>query len=97
MEPDLNEIKRRLDEARGDLFRRYPLRSLGIFGSTARGDGAPDSDVDILVEFTEPVGFEVADLAMDLEELLGRKVDLVSRKAVRERMLPYVERDLVHV
>ncbi len=97
MQTDLQEIRCRLSSARADLFRRYPLRSLGIFGSFARGEARPGSDVDILAEFSAPVGFEVVDLAMELEALLGCHVDLVSRGAVKERLLPYVEKDLVHV
>jgi len=97
MQPDLQDIRRRLGTARTDLFRRYPIRHLGVFGSVVRGDARPDSDIDILVEFSEPVGFEIVDLALELEALLGRRVDLVTRKAVRERMRSYVEKDLVYV
>ncbi len=97
MSSDLQEIRRCLAGAREELFRRYPIRRLGVFGSFARGDAHPDSDIDILVEFSEPVGFEIVDLAMELEALLGHKVDLVSRQGVRDRLLPYVERDLVYV
>ncbi len=94
---NLPEIRRRLAEAHEDLFRRYPIRHLGLFGSVVRGDARPGSDIDILVEFSEPVGFEIVDLAMELEALLGHTVDLVSRNGVRDRLLPYVERDLVYV
>ncbi len=97
MSPNLSEIRRLLAEAHEDLFRRYPIRRLGIFGSVVRGDARPDSDIDMLVEFSEPVGFEIVDLAMELETLLGHKVDLVSRQGIRDRLLPYVEQDLVYV
>lgn len=97
MQPILADIRRRLSEHRSALLRRYPIRALGIFGSFARGDARPGSDIDILVEFTEPVGFEVADLAMELEALLEHEVDLVSRGAISDRLLPYVEKDLVNV
>ena len=97
MPPELHDIRQRLAQAREDLFRRYPIRQLGVFGSVVRGEARPDSDVDILVEFSEPVGFEIVDLSLELEALLGRPVDLVSRGAIRERMRPYVEKDLVYV
>ncbi|MEM1116861.1 MAG: nucleotidyltransferase domain-containing protein [Bacteroidota bacterium] len=97
MPPDLNVIRRRLADARADLARRYPLRRLGIFGSVARGEAGPDSDVDVLVEFSAPVGFEVVDLALDLEALLEHPVDLVTRGALGDRVAPYVEKDLVYV
>ena len=82
---------------KGDLARRYPIKSLAIFGSTARGDITPESDVDILVEFTEPLGLRFVDLAEELEELLGTQVDLVSRGAVKERHWNYISKDLVYV
>ena len=97
MPPDLQDVQRLLAEARADLFRRYPLRRLAVFGSVVRGDAGPESDIDVLAEFSEPVGFEIVDLAIELEALLGRRVDLVSQGAVRERMRPYVEKDLVYV
>ena len=97
MPPDLQSVRRILAEAREDLFRRYPLRHLAVFGSVVHGDAGPESDIDMLVAFSEPVGFEMVDLAMELEALLGHRVDLVSQGAVRERMRPYVEKDLVCV
>ena len=97
MQPSLQEVQRRLSMARDGLSRRYPIRRIGIFGSTARGEAGPESDVDVLVEFSEPVGFEVADLAEELEILLDCRVDLVTSGAVREAMRHYVERDLVYV
>ena len=97
--PDLDRdtLLRRLTEARTDLFGRYPLRRLALFGSVARGEAEPGSDIDVLVEFSRPVGFEVAELAMDLDRLLEGRVDLVSAKAIRSAMRPYVERDAIDV
>jgi len=97
MSIDLRDIQRRLAAVREDLFRRYPLRRLAIFGSVARGEDSTDSDIDIMVEFSEPVGFEIVDLAIELEDVLGHPVDLVSRKGIRDRLMPYVEKDLVDV
>ena len=58
----------------------------------------PDSDVDILVEFRGPATFDrYMDTKFYLEELLGRKVDLVTPKAIKPRMKPYIMQDLVHV
>lgn len=76
---------------RADLERRG-VKSLALFGSTARGEARPDSDVDLLVEFASPVGFfEFYDLQRYLESVLRTSVDLgtaVSMKPrVRERVL----------
>lgn len=97
MHPDRDAICRSLANAKDDLFQRYPIRRLGLFGSFARGDATPESDIDILVEFSYPVGLEIADLAFELESLLGHSVDLVSANAIREPLRPYVEKDIVYV
>ena len=63
------------------------VSSLALFGSVARGEAGPESDIDILVEFARPVGlFEFVRLQMRLEALLGRQVDLVTLDAVRQTM-----------
>ena len=73
------------------LKDRFGVKSLGLFGSIARGDASPRSDVDILVEFDAPSFDRYMDLKFYLEERLGRSVDLVLRgslkPALRERIL----------
>ena len=74
------------------------VKSLSIFGSVARGEELPGSDVDILVEFNGRATFDrYMDTKFYLEELLGCKVDLVTPKAIKPRMKPYIMRDLIHV
>jgi predicted nucleotidyltransferase len=74
------------------------VKSLSIFGSVARGEEHPDSDVDILVEFNGRATFDrYMDTKFYLEELLGCKVDLVTPKAIKPRMKPYIMQDLIHV
>ena len=65
----------------------FGVRSLAIFGSVARDEAGPDSDVDILVEFARPVGyFELFDLQQHLEQILGCKVDLFTVNSLREEI-----------
>jgi predicted nucleotidyltransferase len=69
-----------------DLCGRYRVRELAFFGSAARDEMRPDSDIDILVDFLPNSGIDLVDYAglmMDLSELLGRKVDLVSKKGLK--------------
>lgn len=74
------------------------VKSLSLFGSVARGEERPDSDVDILVEFRGTATFDrYMDTKFYLEELLECKVDLVTPKAIKPRMKPYIMQDLVHV
>ena len=67
-----------------ELRRDYAVAEIGIFGSFVRGDQREGSDVDLLVDFSRPVGF-VAFLRLEnrLREILGREVDLVTRKALK--------------
>ena len=86
-----------VDETRlADLCRRYQVRELSLFGSAARGEIRPDSDIDLLVDFlpSADVGLiEHAGLMLDLERLIGRKVDLVSRRGLKPRIRSAVLRD----
>jgi predicted nucleotidyltransferase len=69
-----------------ELCRRYHVRELSVFGSAARGQTRPDSDIDLLVDFLPQAQtglLDYAGLRLDLEDLLGRKVDLVSRNGLK--------------
>ena len=84
MTPD--HIVTRLAEGR-HLLEPFHVAAIFVFGSTARGEARPDSDIDLLVDFTEPISlFEFARLRRLLAELLGRDVDLVTRSALRPGM-----------
>ena len=76
-----------------EICERYGIRELAVFGSAARGDIRPDSDVDILVDF-EPgarIGLiKFASLSEELEGLVGRRVDLVPKTGLKPRVRPVV-------
>jgi len=79
-------------------LNKLGVKSLSLFGSVARGEERPDSDVDILVEFEGHATFDrFMDTKFYLEEILGCKVDLVTPQAIKPRMKPYIMQDLVHV
>jgi predicted nucleotidyltransferase len=93
--PRLEDIRSMLREKLPELEVRYGVRSLGIFGSYARGEAKSRSDLDVLVEFARtPTLFEFTELEEYLTTLLDVKVELVSRKALRgargERILEEV-------
>lgn len=73
------------------------VRSLALFGSVARDEAGPESDVDLLVELDAPTFAGYMDAKFYLEDLLGRKVDLVTADGLRPRVRPYVEKDLIRV
>lgn len=77
-----------------DRLSEFKVKSLSIFGSVARGEARPDSDVDFLVEFEGPATFsQYMGLKLLLEDLLGCPVDLVTRKGVRPELASYIERE----
>lgn len=89
------EILRKL---KPELRREYKVKALGIFGSVVRGEAAEGSDIDILVEFEEPIGFfKFLELEEYLGEKLGTRVDLVSRKALKPRIGRCILEELVRV
>ncbi|MDB5222551.1 MAG: polymerase subunit beta [Chitinophagaceae bacterium] len=93
----MNEIIKILKEHKRDLFNKYPIGSLALFGSYSRGDFQEGSDVDVLVEFTHPVGMEFIRLSHDLEDILNKEVDLVSKPAIKPKYLKFIEPDLLYV
>ncbi len=77
-----------------DLCRKNKVRELSLFGSRARGDNRPESDFDLLVEFLPDSGitlFEYSRMQIDLEEIIGVKVDLVTKKGLK----PYVKESVL--
>ena len=93
-------IEQLIEEAKPRLSA-YGVRSLGLFGSFERGEQTADSDIDILIEFTpEAHTFDnFMEISFLLEDLLGRKVDLVTREALSPHIGPHILREvkLVHV
>ncbi len=88
---------RLLREHRAEMDR-FGVKSLAVFGSVARDEARPDSDVDMLVEFEHGATFDrYFGLLEFLEQLLGRRVDLVTRGSLKRAVQPYVEADLLDV
>ena len=80
------------------LAERYGVTKLALFGSTARGAARPDSDVDVLVAFDGVANStRYFGVQFYLEDLLGCPVDLVTEKALRAELRPFIEREAVHV
>ncbi len=81
------EIKQVIKDHLAELHSNYAVSEIGIFGSYVRNEQTPQSDVDILVQFSKPVGF-VAFMQLEerLQELLGTKIDLVTRAALKPKI-----------
>lgn len=89
----LQDLKR----LKSSLAKRYPLKTMALFGSVSRSEHGKDSDVDILVEFDGKIGSRFIDLAEELESALGIKVDLVSRNGIKPKYYEAIRKDLIYV
>ena len=91
----INEIREVLRECLPEIREKYGVTSIGVFGSFARGDAGPESDIDIIVELGRPIGWELVDLSDYLESRLHHKVDLVIKRAlhplIRDAILAEVQ------
>jgi len=94
----LEEIKMILKKHKSVIEKRFKVKEIGIFGSYVRGEQKNISDIDILVEFYEPVGFfAFLDLEEYLTGLFNTKVDLVSKKALKPRIGKYILQEMISV
>ena len=91
------EVLAILSRQKPELARRFQVRRLALFGSYARGDQRPESDVDILVEVDPTIGLRFVSLADALEASLGLHADVVSRRAVAPRTWQVIEPELIDV
>lgn len=80
------------------LKERYNVKSLGIFGSIARNEANEESDIDIVVEFESPIGFlDFIRLEIFLTKILQRKVDLISKKAIKPILKESILKEVIYV
>lgn len=80
------ELERKLELLKPILYSTYYVEKIGVFGSFARGEQTKNSDVDILVSFYKPIGWAFFDLKEFLEKELDRKVDLVTKNAIKRQL-----------
>ena len=87
-----------LVQSKPTLAVRFGVTGIALFGSTARDTARPDSDIDVLVSFDGPATSQrYFGVLFFLEDLLGRPIDLVTDKALRAELRPFVEKEAVHV
>ena len=91
------EIIKKLKADKVNLSK-FNIKSLALFGSIARGEEASGSDIDVMVEFQGASTFDqYMSLRFYLEEVLGSRIDLLTRKGIRKEILPYVEKEAIYV
>ena len=91
-----SEILAYLRQSSERFSQLYGVRRIGIFGSVARGEGKEDSDLDVLVEMSEPTFDRYMDLKFELEDAFGASVDLVLSDTMKERLRPIIEQEVVY-
>ena len=94
---NLSAIEDQLRKVKPHLSAKYHVNTLGLFGSIVRDDFTSDSDIDIVVDFNQPIGIEFIDLADELEKLLHRKVDLVSKEGIKPKYFQLIQTEIRYV
>lgn len=98
MDVSLDSVKQIVKANQSDLARHYFVRRLGVFGSVVRGTQHAQSDIDMLVEFTQPVSmFQFLALEDKLTELLGKRIDLATPNALKSAVRDDVLGETVYV
>ena len=92
-------MKKELSETIAKCFRNKPVKKAFLFGSVSRNEEDEKSDVDILVEldYSEPIGLGFVRMKLELEEILKRKVDLISSNSVSKYIQPFIDLDKILV
>lgn len=95
---DLENIKQLLTSLKPEITNKYHVSSIGLFGSIVRDDFNPStSDIDIIVDFSKPIGIEFIDLADFIEQKLKKRIDLVSRKGIKQKHYHTFESEIIYV
>lgn len=94
---EFQNLKAVLEANKTRLMEQYHLNMIGIFGSYTRNEQKPESDIDVVVDFDESPGIRFIDLAGKLENLLGHKVDLVSRNGIKSKYWEVIRDDIIYV
>lgn len=90
-------MRNKLSNHKQKIFHDYPIKSMAIFGSYSREKQDDSSDLDILVEFSDKIGIRFVDLAEELENIVGFRVDLVSKNGIKEKYLKTIDTELIYV
>lgn len=94
---ELKSIQQILTRLKPELTERFFVSSIGLFGSIVRDDFSTHSDIDIVVDFSKPVGIEFIDLADYIETKLKRRVDLISKNGLKPKYFQQIESEIIYV
>jgi uncharacterized protein len=89
-----DEILSKLRELKPTLNKEFAVKEIGLFGSFSDGSYTSESDIDLLVEFEKPIGWKFFSLEIYLEKIFGRKIDLVTKNALKDRIKESILKDI---
>lgn len=92
----LQNILQTLRNHMPELQKKYPVGRVGVFGSYSRGEATEKSDIDIAVEITGPMGLSFVAMADEIENLFGKKTDVIPLRSIKPQYLQYVQKDIVY-
>jgi predicted nucleotidyltransferase len=92
-----NDILNKLSDLKPILHRDYSVKQIGLFGSFSDDSNTEESDIDLLVEFEKPIGWKYFSLEIYLENIFGRKIDLVTKNALKEQIRDRILNEVKYV
>ena len=92
----LQNILQTLRNHMPELQKKYPVGRVGVFGSYSRGEATEKSDIDIAVEITGPMGLSFVAMADEIENLFGKKTDVIPLRSIKAQYLQYIQKDIVY-
>jgi len=92
------DVLKKLQEIKPELKEKYAVSELGLFGSYSRGDYDQNSDIDILVEYSEVLSlFTIIDIIEYLQKIFNKKVDLVNKKNIKELIKDRILNEAIYI
>lgn len=93
--PQLHSVLATLRALKGKLRQEWGVTEIAVFGSVARGEATEASDIDLMIDYEDAAGWHVLTVGDYLEEVLGRKVDILFKRAVRPEVWPCLNDELI--
>jgi len=91
------DILSKLKEIKPNLYKDYAVREIGLFGSFSDGSYTEESDIDILVDLERPIGWKFFSLELYLEKIFNRKIDLVTKNALKEQIKEDILKQVTYI
>jgi predicted nucleotidyltransferase len=96
---NVEAIKKQIQKNKAEISEKYFVKEIGLFGSYIRNEQTKTSDLDIIVDFKKPIGWDVVDLQEYLQKLLGVKVDFVLKQGIKrnKKLWNLIKREVMYV